>query len=113
MLWTTVPSSVCETLLINRIGFEIMERLIFGEYEITEDLVAPFLQVFQMKDHTGIIADAVGGRQLFGLFFQQIDIFKPYRSGGVLTDQRDHTGGLPLDGDTVLCNVKSQPGHTL
>ena len=38
-----------------------MERLIFGEYEITEDLVAPFLQVFQMKDHTGIIADAVGG----------------------------------------------------
>ena len=59
-----------------------MERLIFGEYEITEDLVAPFLQVFQMKDHTGIIADAVGGRQLFGIFFQQIDIFKPYRSGG-------------------------------
>ena len=90
-----------------------MERLIFGEYEITEDLVTPFLQVFQMKDHTGIIADAVGGRQLFGIFFQQIDIFKPYRSGGVLTDQRDHTGGLPLDGDTVLCNVKSQPGHTL
>lgn len=66
-----------------------MERLIFGEYEITENLVAPFLQVFQMKDHTGIIADAVGGRQLFGIFFQQIDIFKPYRSGGVLTDQRD------------------------
>lgn len=66
-----------------------MERLIFGEYEITEDLVAPFLQVFQMKNHTGIIADAVGGRQLFGIFFQQIDIFKPYRSGGVLTDQRD------------------------
>ena len=30
-----------------------------------------------------------------------------------LLDQRDHTGGLPLDGDTVLCNVKSQPGHTL
>ena len=84
-----------------------MERLIFGEYEITEDLVAPFLQVFQMKDYTTIVTYTMGSSQLFGIFFQQIDIFKPYRSGGVLTDQRDYTGGLPRDGDTVLCNVKT------
>lgn len=56
-----------------------MERLIFSEDKITEDLAAPFLQVRKMQCDTAVGADAVTFRQLLRVIFQEIDVLETYR----------------------------------
>ena len=37
-----------------------MEYLIFGEYEISQGLGAPFLQVFQAEGYAAVVTDPMG-----------------------------------------------------
>ena len=45
--------------------FRIMEYLIFGEYEISQGLGAPFLQVFQAESYAAVVTDAMGCSKVF------------------------------------------------
>ena len=45
--------------------FRIMEYLICGEYEISQGLGAPFLQVFQAEGYAAVVTDAMGCSKVF------------------------------------------------